>query len=146
MTGVPWPATLSACRAAAYDAARDTTGRLHEPARTTSVDVLGKVAVRVIARLSLIREPTVCPDLRRAEHLPAGVQNDAERLVVENEGETRHKGAPRCRTPGCTSNTSATGACVEHAVLQRVTGSGVGGVVSPTRSAPCPPDAPACWR
>jgi hypothetical protein len=44
--------------------------------------MLGQMAMRVVATLGLVREPAVRPDLRRAQHLPAGPQNDTDRLGV----------------------------------------------------------------
>src|SRR5438552_7078552 len=61
------------------------------------------MAMRVIARpaLGLVREPAIRPDLCRAQHLPAGPQDDTDRLgVVENQGETRRRRADRYHPAG----------------------------------------------
>src|SRR5260370_41756097 len=73
------PGALAKCLMREADTSGNGTGRrVGRPGR--SVAVLGQVAVRVVARLALIREPTVGPDLRGAEDLAAGPQDDADRL------------------------------------------------------------------
>src|SRR5690242_19526898 len=51
------------------------------------------------ARLGLVHEPTVGPDLGGAEHLATGPQDDTDRLVVvEDEGQAGHEEAvARCK-------------------------------------------------
>jgi hypothetical protein len=46
--------------------------------------VLGQVAVRVIARLTIVLKPAVRPNLGGADDLPADAKNDTDWLVVEN--------------------------------------------------------------
>jgi len=46
--------------------------------------------MRVIAVFAFIHEPAVRPDLGWSEHLLPGPQDDAHRLVVEDEREACH--------------------------------------------------------
>jgi len=46
--------------------------------------------MRVIAVFSFVQEPAVRPNLGWPEHLLAGPQYDAHRLVVEDEREACH--------------------------------------------------------
>src|SRR5689334_6874180 len=66
-----------------------------------SVYVLWQMSMGVVsaARLGLVREPTVGPDLGGAEHLATGPQDDSDRLVVvEDEGQAGHEEAvARCK-------------------------------------------------
>ena len=87
----------------------------------------------VIAIFPLIEEPAVCPDLGWAENLAAGVQDDPHRLVVEY-----HRKACHAREP---SNNLAAGLSCYVPTCQRVTVFGGGLRVTPTRVAPCQPDA-----
>src|SRR5437899_12897361 len=49
------------------------------------------MAMCVVARLRFVREPTIRPNLRGAQHRPAGAEDDADGLVVvEDEGEAGH--------------------------------------------------------
>src|SRR3989442_7435679 len=54
------------------------------------------MAVCVIAILPFIEEPAVGPNLGGSQHLLAGPQDDAHRLVVEYHRETCHRSL-RCR-------------------------------------------------
>ena len=62
-----------------------------QPARIHSARMLHwEMLVRMVGAVRLVRAPTVGPDLCRAQQLPASAQDDSERLVVEDQGETRH--------------------------------------------------------
>jgi hypothetical protein len=44
----------------------------------------------VIARIGVVIAPAISPNARRPELSLSGSQDDAERLVVEYQGQTRH--------------------------------------------------------
>ena len=63
---------------------------LSRPRHSLGIDVLGEMPMRVVARFPLVREPAISPDLRRAQRLLPSAQDDADRLVVENQREAGH--------------------------------------------------------
>ena len=93
------------------------------------------MAVGVIAVFSLVRKPAIRPNLRGPEQLLAGPQDDAHRFVVEDEGETGHA----C----CVGKPLANPPASQDAVAYTVTISAWSERVTPTRYAPCRPDAAA---
>src|SRR2546423_8425543 len=85
-----------------------------------SVELLGGVAVRVVARFAFVREPAVGPDLRGTKYTAARLHDDPERLVVQYEGQACHERRSRlpvagpsvqaaCRAAGLATPYPATG-------------------------------------
>lgn len=71
------------------------------PLHPCGVRIHGQALVHVIARFGVVGAPTVGPDTSWSCHALTGAENDADRLVVENERKTRHAhtiGKPRTIT------------------------------------------------